>query len=136
MENDDKTPRVVGEPALQEPARSTTDSEPEIPIPRPKKDWSYSATRDIVQQIMGPLARVRHKQGKDVTFSLEKGDKKIPFGWGDTFFDAVVNTFVKPVRHRKLMAAELEKLKAKELEAAVKEQAELKTPRVEGETGE
>ncbi len=86
-------------------------------FPRPAKDWSYAATLDIVRGILGPMSRVFYNKSappdkKDVAIALYKRGARFDLGGGDTFFDAVINTFVKPLKNVDAQRKELAKAKA------------------------
>ncbi len=79
---------------------------------------NYSQTRKMVQAILGIFGRVWHDNGKNVRIGLEIGDEKAVVGEGDSFSDAMNNTFVKAIEGKARIEKEIEELKAKEMEEA------------------
>ena len=62
-----------------------------------KDEWNRASTDDLAKAILGPLARTwKDKETGRITLGLQKGDKKIILGSGDSYHRAFENVFIDP----------------------------------------
>lgn len=61
------------------------------------KTWNRAATDDLVKTILGPMARTwKDKSTGRISIGLEKGDKKMIIGAGDSYRSAFETVFINP----------------------------------------
>jgi hypothetical protein len=62
-----------------------------------KNEWNRSGTDDLVKTILGPMARTwKDKTTGRISIGLEKGDKKMIIGAGDSYRSAFETVFINP----------------------------------------
>lgn len=95
-----------------------TTQEQYAPLP---KGWTRSATHDLVQMILGPLARTWQRKNGRVQIGYERGKQKVILGDGESWEAVFRQVFIQPLaareRLREVMREDLEAARAKRREA-------------------
>jgi len=115
VESKAKYPRVEEKPAVERGPRTELTQDildavslpPAYEPPPDKSKWNYRQTlrlvREILQQsknILPPHVRIWHDNGTNVRIGMQKGDKKVLLGGGETFQKAFENVFLNPLKAR------------------------------------